>query len=271
MNTHKETKINQLLQQVPSGTVITTKWLHSIGISLSLLTAYVKSGWLDRIGDGAVIRRGQKVEWPGAVNTLQNQLGLSLHPAGKTALGLLGSLHFVPLGRPPVHLFCRNQENVPKWFTKYEWLDPVHIFRSGLFGDTENMGMTVVKEGEFSLRVSSHERAIMEYLYLLKKDDIGDEPVKLMEGLAWLRPEVVQTLLESCRSVKVKRLFLVLAEQLSHPWLKKLDISRIDIGKGKRQFVVGGVLHPRYLITVPKSWHPSGWMHVNYLKANSWA
>jgi hypothetical protein len=254
MNTQKETKINQLLQQVPSGTVMTTKWLHSIGISLSLVTAYVKSGWLDRIGDGAVIRRGQKVEWPGAVYTLQNQLGFSLHPAGKTALGLLGSLHYVPLGRPPVQLFCRNTENVPTWFTKYDWADPVHVFRSSLFGDTENAGMTDVKEGEYRLRVSSHERAIMEYLYLLKKDDIGDEPVKLMEGLAWLRPEVVQNLLEGCGSVKVKRLFLVLAEQLNHPWLKKLDISRVDTGKGKRQFVAGGDLHARYQITVPKSW-----------------
>jgi hypothetical protein len=40
-----------------------------------------------------------------------------------------------------------------------------------------------------------------------------------MEGLNTLRPDLVQELLEKCSSVKVKRLFMHLAEQFQHPWL----------------------------------------------------
>ncbi len=37
-----------------------------------------------------------------------------------------------------------------------------------------------------------------------------------MEGLTTLRPRLIQSLLEQCRSVKVKRLFTVLAEACNH-------------------------------------------------------
>jgi hypothetical protein len=255
MNIQKETKINQLLQCLPSGSVATTKWLTSVGINLSLVTAYVKNGWFNRIGVGAVARRGCKVEWSGAVYALQTQLTLSIHPGGKTALGLLGSLHFIPLGNSPVQLFYRNKENLPKWFTKYDWSAQIQAIKSDLFGDRDNLGMTDVEIGDFSIRVSSHERAIMEYLNLLEGDNNSDEPVKLMEGLAWLRPNVVQQLLETCQSVKVKRLFLILVEQVNHPWANKLDLRKVNIGKGKRQFFRGGYLHKHYQITIPKSWH----------------
>jgi hypothetical protein len=255
MNTKKETKINQLLQRLPGGSVATTKWLHEIGMSLGLITAYVRSGWLDRVGVGAVARRGQKSEWPGAVYALQSQAGLTVHPGGKTALGLLGSLHFVPLGNPSVELFSRTRETIPKWFIKHDWASKIEVTRTDLFGDDDGFGMTTMEMGNFSLKVSSHERAIMEYLYLLPEDNNSDEPVKLMEGLAWLRPDVLQHLLETCRSIKVKRLFLALSEQADHPWMRKLNLKRIDTGKGKRQFAAGGYLHPRFQITIPRSWH----------------
>lgn len=41
---------------------------------------------------------------------------------------------------------------------------------------------------------------------------------ELMEGLNNLRPNQVQDLLEKCESVKVKRLFLYLAEKAGHEW-----------------------------------------------------
>jgi hypothetical protein len=254
MSAQKETKINLLLQKLPNGAVATTKWLHTMGLGLGLVTAYVKSGWLDRVGVGAVARRGQKVEWPGAVYALQSQMGLSVHPGGKTALCLLGSLHYIPLGSPAVVLFSRTKENMPKWFLTHDWNSRLKVTKSDLFGENNGLGMTNIELGGFSLSVSSHERAIMEYLFMLDKNENGDEPVKLMEGLAWLRPDVVQQLLETCRSVKVKRIFLVLSTQADHPWQQKLDLKKVDIGKGKRQFVAGGYLHPRYQITVPRSW-----------------
>ncbi|WP_246668279.1 type IV toxin-antitoxin system AbiEi family antitoxin domain-containing protein [Bradyrhizobium elkanii] len=61
-----------------------------------------------------------------------------------------------------------------------------------------------------------------------------------MEPVRTLSPKRVQAVLEACRSVKVKRLFLWFAERHAHPWFGRLDLKRIDLGRGKRQIVVGG-------------------------------
>jgi hypothetical protein len=46
-------------------------------------------------------------------------------------------------------------------------------------------------------------------------------------------------------------LFLWYAERHNHAWLKKLDRSGINLGRGKRMLVRGGKLDPKYNITVP--------------------
>ena len=73
-----------------------------------------------------------------------------------------------------------------------------------------------------------------------------------MEGLNNLRPNSVQQLLEKCSSVKVKRLFLYMAEKAQHPWLDYLDLHKIDLSKGNRSLVENGVYVSKYKITVPK-------------------
>jgi hypothetical protein len=40
------------------------------------------------------------------------------------------------------------------------------------------------------------------------------------EMICTVKPQFVQSLLEQCRSVKVKRLFLYLAEKAGHDWVK---------------------------------------------------
>jgi hypothetical protein len=72
-----------------------------------------------------------------------------------------------------------------------------------------------------------------------------------MQALGNLRPGHVTTLLRACTSVKVKRLFLALAERHRHPWLPHLNLDGVDLGKGKRMLEPGGKLHPKYLITLP--------------------
>jgi hypothetical protein len=73
-----------------------------------------------------------------------------------------------------------------------------------------------------------------------------------MESLTTLRPGLVQSLLEQCRSVKVKRLFMFLAEHHNHAWVERLDLSKVDFGKGKRMIVKGGRFDAKYRITVPE-------------------
>lgn len=79
-----------------------------------------------------------------------------------------------------------------------------------------------------------------------------------MEGLNNLVPKHVQTLLENCQSVKVKRLFLYMAEKADHAWFKQLDVTKVDLGKGKRSIVKNGVLIAKYGITVPKELQDHG-------------
>ncbi len=96
------------------------------------------------------------------------------------------------------------------------------------------------------------ERAILEFLLNLTADEAGYEHASLVfEGLGTLRPDVVRSLLVACASVKVKRLFLHLAEKHAQPWFKQLDLTKVSLGSGKRVLVAGGRLDPKYLITVP--------------------
>jgi len=73
-----------------------------------------------------------------------------------------------------------------------------------------------------------------------------------MENLVSLRPDMVQSLLIMCRSVKVKRLFMYMAEKQVHSWASDLDPSKTDIGRGKRVIVPNGKYDRKYLITVPR-------------------
>ena len=63
----------------------------------------------------------------------------------------------------------------------------------------------------------------------------------------------MQKLLEDCYSIKVKRLFLCLAERNDLPVLKELDIKKIDLGAGKRVIGQGGKYYAKWLLTDSKA------------------
>ena len=73
-----------------------------------------------------------------------------------------------------------------------------------------------------------------------------------MEQLTSIRPENVQHLLEAINNIRVKRLFLYMAEKAGHYWFDMLDFSSIDIGASKQQLVENGVYISKYKITIPK-------------------
>ena len=101
------------------------------------------------------------------------------------------------------------------------------------------------------MKISTPERASLEMLYLVPHSQSIEEAWLLMEGLVTLRPRLVQSLLAACNSIKVRRLFLYLAEQHQHPWFERLDVDALDLGVGNRSIVSGGRLDPKYHITVP--------------------
>ena len=230
--------------------MLTTAWLKGHGISSRLANYYVTSGWLHRVGDGAFKVQPDTPAWLGAVFGLQ-QKSKSLHPGGRTALELSGLAHFLPLGDAyPVYLFGRAGERLPAWCKGLPWLSRVrHVSTNFL---PQELGLREHREGALTVTVSAPERAALEFLHDLTLDDAGYEHANLVfEGLGTLRSEVVQSLLEACASIKVKRLFLHLAEKHAHAWFKQLDLAKVSLGSGKRVLVSGGRLDPKYLITVP--------------------
>lgn len=241
----------------PAGAVLTTSWLKGQGISTRLANYYVGSGWLHRVGDGAFTVLPESVGWLGAVCGLQ-QNSRSIHIGGHSALEISGLAHFVPLSDThPVYLFSRAGGRLPTWFKRLPWFSRVHHIGTNFL--PAELGLREHSEGRLGVTVSEPERAALEFLQHLSLDDAGYEHANLVfEGLGTLRPDLIQTLLEACTSIKVKRLFLHLAERHSHSWLQQLDPARIFLGRGKRVLFRGGRLDPKYLITVPAAFeqHP---------------
>jgi hypothetical protein len=44
---------------------------------------------------------------------------------------------------------------------------------------------------------------------------------------------------------------MLLAEKHEHPWVKKLDLSRFNLGTGKIALTKGGVYNKKYKIVIP--------------------
>jgi len=250
MSTLKATKINHLLRSQPQGSVMLSSWLNKQGYSLDLQKRYRKSHWLESIGTGAMIRAGDQVTYQGAIYALQKQSGLTIHPGGKTALSLLGKAHYLEMSQTKIVLFGNTKERLPTWFKKHDWDVSVDYYQSSFL--PSNLGLIDLELKTFSIKISGAARALMECLFLTPEKQALFECYELMEGLNNLRPDHVQILLEACKSVKVKRLFMFMAEKTGHDWINYLDLKKVDFGKGKRSFVANGTYVSKYQITVPK-------------------
>jgi hypothetical protein len=191
---------------------------------------------------------------------LQQDPGCSIHAAGKTALEILGYAHFLPADEhAPIWLLGKPGERLPAWFEQGPWAGELRYAATGLFSSQSQtrLGLTEREVDGLIVRLSAAERAILEVLYFVPHLQSFEEARLFMEGLATLRPKLVQQLLETCTFVKVKRLFLALAEASGHGWFSQLDPKRVDLGAGKRQIEPGGRLHPKYKITVPANFFPN--------------
>jgi hypothetical protein len=250
MSTENIGKINQLPHIAPPGTVLQASWLVEKGYSLDLQKRYRRSKWLSSIGTGAMVRVGDTVGYEGAIYALQQQSGFTIHPAGRTALSLLGRTHYLTLAEKKVTLFGGANERLPAWFRQHDWNVTIDYHASSFLPKGE--GLMEISRGTFSIKVSNTARAVMEGLYLAPEGQDLLECYQQLENLNDLRPSSVQQLLEKCESIKVKRLFLYMAEKTGHAWFQHLDVKNIDVGKGKRSIVKNGVYVAKYQITVPK-------------------
>jgi hypothetical protein len=252
-------KLKKLLDAVPAGYLVDAAWLVSQGIAYESFRDYVKRGWLERITRG-VFRRptpnsppSNSIDWKTCILSMQHIMGHDLHVGGTTALGEQGHAHYLRLGESaPVWVYG---DNVPNWLVKLPTDAPITIRSHSLFTDPK-LGVTLGnKTGlpwDWGLTMSTPERAILEAMDELPDQESFHALDMVFESLTTLRPRLISDLLQSCRKIKVKRLFFVFADRHDHPWRKRIDPQAFNLGSGDRALVPGGKIHPRYRIMVPQ-------------------
>ena len=194
--------LNRLLRTWPQGTVAVSRWLEAQGAYQQLVHEYEKSGWIQRIGQGAYVRAGDTVEWPAGLHALQEQVKLPVHAGAKSALQMQGYAHFLPMGKGgTIFLFGTPGTRLAAWFRQYDWGVALRYTTTKLFADDPDLGLTKKALATYAVTVSAPEHAIMEVLYLVPAEETFEEATLLMEGLTTLRPRLVQSLLEQSRSV----------------------------------------------------------------------
>lgn len=246
-----QTKIAKLVQETPKGLVLLSFWLLSKGYSYELQQRYRKGGWLKSIGNGAMLKSEDPFLLSGALSALQTQIGINIHVGGRSALELQGKTHYLQLSSPEATLFAPGRTELPSWLLDNKWDSNFKISKIGILND-DMLGLTTYRDGELEINISNPTRAILECLALAPNDFPLIEAYELMEGMATLRPNQVQELLENCKSIKAKRLFLYFAERAGHSWFKYIDQTKIDLGSGNRSITPNGVLVPKYNLVISK-------------------
>lgn len=268
-------KLNRLQRELPEGMLVDAAWLEARGYSSSLRSQYVTAGWLDQPTRRVYRRSRGPLIWEQVVTSLQTALDYPLTVGGRTALEAQGYAHYLKGKISEVHLY--GPERPPSWLatlpleTVFRYHNSLKLFPGdpgiaerksgkpkGALADEPHPSLMpggfILQSGgaiSWPLRYSSPERAVLELLDELPKYESFHQVDMLMEGMANLSPRRMQTLLTTCRSVKVKRLFFFFADRHRHRWLAQLDKSVVNLGAGKRVLVKGGVLDPHYHITVP--------------------
>lgn len=265
-------KLNSLYRLLPEGMLVDAAWMEQHGYSRALRHQYVRAGWLEQPTRGVFRRPRGELSWEQVVISLQILLHHTVSVGGRTALELNGYAHYLPQTQQHLHLY--SDSKLPAWLHKLSLPETFAIRNRCRFlptpiiatdslptDDSASLeqalapaGLIVTTWGHWvwPLIISSPERAYLELLDELPQHESFHMADVIMEGLTNLSPRRLQSLLEVTSSVKVKRLFFVFAERHNHAWFKHLDVSKINLGKGKRVLVTGGKLHSKYHITLPE-------------------
>lgn len=245
------TKIQKILESAPRDSVLFGSWLSAQGLDTRSQHAYMKRGWLDRVSKGVYKVHGTTPQIMATISAYNTQQGKSCIVGAYTALELRGYSHYLPMGKPTAYLFTDKENKLPTWLSEGEWDMYVKYMTTSFLGEGL-MGVNTTNVDGHELLVSSPERAIMECLNMPSAASSLLDIFYIMEGLTTLRPQLVQSLLESCTSLKVKRLFLYMAEKSNHPWYKELMTDRINYGTSRLMVTPRGKYIKKYNMTISK-------------------
>lgn len=253
----------RLLEKLmPEGVIVTRKWLQQqTGLGSHTIDNWVKSGQLKVVWKGLYTRGIMVPAWQNVVYTLQQIMQTDFIIGGISALELKGFAHYLSQSKNiTVHLY--GNDKLPAWATDIvKNTGFVRHTRSRLYAKmdkslSEEYTTTISWREGMELKVSTPERACLEMLDQVPHGISFEHADQLIQGMTSLSPRALQQLLEMCTNIKVKRLFLWFAERHNYTWFAKLDLTKIDLGSGKRVIEKEGALDKTYLITVPKNFEP---------------
>jgi hypothetical protein len=250
MRRSRSEKLRSLLDGWEPHSVATSAYLKTLAITSQDLQNYTSSRWLISLGRGAFKRPAETVTWQGALYSLQTQLQLPVHVGARTALEMSGNSHYVRFTSTKAYLFSPLNVVLPLWFRTH-WGDDVRHVQTKLL--PPDLGLTEQQTSEgFALKASGVERAALELLHLAPNEFDLVEAGMIIESMTSIRPKLMQSLLEQCASIKVRRLFLYLAERANLPVMRHLDFGGIDLGTGDRSLVPNGRYVAKYQLLLPK-------------------
>ena len=249
MGIEKGNKLNLLLQKTNPGGVYFSSWLKENGYSDQLVKKYRDSGWFSLLSKGVMYRTGDKLNVFSVLESYNGQLNKNFHIAAHSALELSGFNHYIPMGKPLLMISHSNTEHVPSWLKNGGFDRTLKFFSTETFSKPH---LTYFSSDYPHLQISVPEQAFFECLLLAPKQYSYMDLYYIMEQLTTLRPDILQTLLENTDNLKVKRMFLYMAEKAGHYWFNSLDVDKIELGSSKFQLAENGVYIPKYKITIPK-------------------
>lgn len=237
---------------LPDGLLVTRKWLNGKGFQRPLVDYYLRSGKLTAAARGIYRKPGPPLKWQHVVYSLQ-ELGHGVHVGGRTALELQGMAHSLPLaGTRRILLYGVN--TLPVWVGQLQAEYELKLCKPRLFPKIPNKALTTISFGhwDWPVQYARTELALLQLMIGIETTADFQVADKFFEAASMLRPQLVTDLLQACRHIRAKRLFMWFSERHGHRWFGKIDIRQIDLGSGKRVVAKKGTLDSKYLITVPK-------------------
>lgn len=249
MNIDNRNKLNQLLHYWQPGGLLFSSWLNKNGYSPQLIQQYRRSGWFSMLTRGVMYRTGDKLSSLATISSYNNQLNKKLYVGAHSALEIFGFNHYVPMGKPVLMIGYPIQDNIPNWLINTDFEYELKFFSTKTFLKPQ---LTIFNKGDAKILTSVPEQAFLECLMLAPNQYAYIDLFYIMEQLTTLRADVIQQLLENTDNLKIKRLFLYMAQKAGHDWYFRLDKSKIKLGTGKYKLTDNGVYLSEYMITIPK-------------------
>ncbi|MFC4259626.1 type IV toxin-antitoxin system AbiEi family antitoxin domain-containing protein [Marinobacter lacisalsi] len=250
----------RLKQLLPVSMLATKQWLIDQGLNLHFVDNAIRSRTLLPLTSGVYALYEKSVRWPGVVASLQRMSEQPIHVGGLTALDLAGFTHFLSTSSEVrVHIF--SESPLPGWINRipvaahFERHSTARLWPESVMRNLGFLREYNWQDGLPPVTYSCPEKALLEVLTEVPSAVSFEHADALMQGLSNLSPRKIDALLRACGNIKVKRLFLWLAERNGHAWFKGLEPDAYDLGSGKRVIAQRGRLHPKWAITVPREMH----------------